>query len=154
MEGLRPCEAQRKFWGCPELVDMVLPFLDSNSILSLCQALPAVVKVVQGKTAWNKLIRRTCNFDFNSTDYVSLNPVKEANVEKHVKVASLAGMLTKMADPAESLLDLLDLICEKHPSYERDGRKDFIELSCPRHVGNHSVSPAGFMLLEEVESVI
>ena len=30
-------EAQEKFWGCPELIEMVLPFLDSYSTLQLAQ---------------------------------------------------------------------------------------------------------------------
>ena len=96
MEGVKSCEAQRKFWGCPELVEMVLPSLDSNSILSLCQALPAVVKVVQGKTPWNKLIRRTCNFDVNATDYDCLDPLEEATVQRHAMVMSLAEILMLM----------------------------------------------------------
>ena len=75
MEGVRPCEAQRKFWGCPELVEGVLTFLDSNSILSLCQVLPPVVEVVQEKTSWNKLIRRTCKFVVNSIEYNCLDPL-------------------------------------------------------------------------------
>ena len=161
-------EAERKFWGCPELVERVLPFLDSNSVLSLCQALPAVVHVVQGKTPWNKLIRRTCNFVVNSTEYVPLDPLEETTVQKHAKVMSLAEILMLMADPTEPLLDLLDLICEKHPFQKNSvltrreattprrsilPKKDFVQVSCPRH-GTHAVSPAGFMLLEEVESAL
>ena len=115
MEGVRPCEAQRKFWGCPELVEGVLTFLDSNSILSLCQAHPAFVKVVQGKIVWNKLIRRTCNFVVNSIEYNCLDPLEETTVQKHAKVMSLAEILMLMADPTHHLQDLLDLICEKHP---------------------------------------
>ena len=161
MEGVKSCEAQRKFWGCPELVEMVLPSLDSNSILSLCQALPAVVKVVQGKTPWNKLIRRTCNFDVNATDYDCLDPLEEATVQKHAMVMSLAEILMLMEDPTEPLLDLLDLLCENARVYARKTarmrshktRRDIVKVSCPRH-GNHSVSPAGFMFLEEVESAL
>ena len=163
MEGVKSCEAQKKFWGCPELVEMVLPFLDCTSTLSLCQALPAVVKVVQGKTPWNKLIRRTCNFHVEATDYVCLDPLQEGTVEKHTKVVSLAQILILMEDPTEPLLDLLDLLCEKNrqerscarmsTSKHKQRRRDFVQVSCPRH-GNHSVSPAGFMILEEVENTL
>ena len=31
-------EAQEKFWGCPELIEMVLPFLDSYATLQLAKA--------------------------------------------------------------------------------------------------------------------
>ena len=33
--------AEQKFWGTPELVEMILPFLDLTSILSLEQKDPA-----------------------------------------------------------------------------------------------------------------
>ena len=33
-------DAERKFWRLPELVEMVMPFLDGPSILSLAKALP------------------------------------------------------------------------------------------------------------------
>ena len=32
-----PGEAERKFWKCPELVEKVLPFLDSYSTLQLAK---------------------------------------------------------------------------------------------------------------------
>ena len=35
-----PSEAQKKFWKCPELVDSVLPFLDSYSTLQLAKVCP------------------------------------------------------------------------------------------------------------------
>ena len=35
-----PCEAEKKFWKCPELVDSVLPFLDSYSTLQLAKVSP------------------------------------------------------------------------------------------------------------------
>ena len=35
-----PSEAEKKFWKCPELVDSVLPFLDSYSTLQLAKVCP------------------------------------------------------------------------------------------------------------------
>ena len=51
--------AERKFWGTPELVEMILPFLDLTSILSLVHSKVMDRKILQGVTVWNKLIRRS-----------------------------------------------------------------------------------------------
>ena len=54
-------EAQKKFWGCPELVDSLIPFLDTYSTICLAQAHKPVLDIILGKTAWNKLIKRVCH---------------------------------------------------------------------------------------------
>ena len=139
------CPAGRKFCGCPELVEKLLSCLDINSIHSLCQALPSVVKVVRGNTFWNKLIRRTC-----------ITPVLTLTVPGWTRLSHLLGILKLMKDPGSPLLDLLDLICEKYPSLKTNGknrRSDFVQVRCPRH-GSHSVSPAGFLILEKVEAAL
>ena len=143
MKGVMSCPAGRKFCGCPELVEKLLSCLDINSIHSLCQALPSVVKVVRGNTFWTKLIRRTC-----------ITPVFYWDCR--LGLSHLTGILKLMKDPGSPLLDLLDLICEKYPSLKANGknrRSDFVQLRCPRH-GSHSVSPAGFLILEKVEAAL
>ena len=55
-----PSEAEKKFWGCPELVENLFPFLDTNSISCLTQAHKPVLDIVLGKTVWNKLIKQVC----------------------------------------------------------------------------------------------
>ena len=143
MKGVMSCPAGRKFCGCPELVENLLSCLDINSIHSLCQALPSVVKVVRGNTFWTKLVRRTC-----------ITPVFYWDCR--LGLSHLTGILKLMKDPGSPLLDLLDLICEKYPSLKTNGknrRTDFVQVRCPRH-GSHSVSPAGFLILEKVEAAL
>ena len=54
-------EAEKKFWGCPELVDSLIPFLDTYSTICLARAHKPVLDVILGKTAWNKLIKQVCH---------------------------------------------------------------------------------------------
>ena len=51
-------DAAKKFWGCPELMENLLPFLDTFSIICLAKAHKIVQDIVLGKTVWNKLIRQ------------------------------------------------------------------------------------------------
>ena len=51
-------EAEKKFWGCPELVENLLPSMDTLSLLRLVQAHRPILDIVLGKTMWNKLIRK------------------------------------------------------------------------------------------------
>ena len=53
-------EAAKKFWGCPELMENLLPFLDTYSIICLAKVHMPVQDIVLGKTVWNKLIRQVC----------------------------------------------------------------------------------------------
>ena len=54
-------EAEKKFWGCPELVESLLPFLDTYSAICLARAHKPVLDVVLGKTVWKKLIKKVCH---------------------------------------------------------------------------------------------
>ena len=53
-------EAEKKFWQCPELVENVLPFLDTYSIICLAKAHKQTQDIILGKTVWNKLIKQVC----------------------------------------------------------------------------------------------
>ena len=54
-------EAEKKFWGCPELVERLLPFLDTYSTVCLVQAHKPVLDIVLGKTVWKKLVKQVCH---------------------------------------------------------------------------------------------
>ena len=54
-------EAEIKFWGCPELVESLLPFLDTFSTICLAQAHRFVLDIVLGKTVWRKLVKQVCH---------------------------------------------------------------------------------------------
>ena len=51
-------EAEKRFWGCPELVENLLPFLDTLSLVRLIQAHRPILDIVLGKTMWKKLIKK------------------------------------------------------------------------------------------------
>ena len=53
-------EAEKKFWQCPELVENLLPFLDTYSIICLAKAHKQTQDIVLGKTVWNKLNKQVC----------------------------------------------------------------------------------------------
>ena len=53
-----PYSAEIKLWNNPYLMEMLIPFLDSRSIVSLAKAHPLVLQVLQCKSSvWNKLVR-------------------------------------------------------------------------------------------------
>ena len=51
-------EAEKRFWECPELVENLLPFLDTLSLVRLVKAHRPILDIVLGKTMWKKLIRK------------------------------------------------------------------------------------------------
>ena len=52
-------EAEKKVWGCPELLERLLVFLDPDSLVSLAEAHEPANSVL-GKTLWNKLVKQVC----------------------------------------------------------------------------------------------
>ena len=119
-------DAVTKFRETPELVERLLPFLDSYSVWSLGQAHPPALQILKGSSLiWKDLVRRSCS-----------------DLEHLIKI------LKDMKIPKLFLLELLDTICERFP--QTTPSKDFVQVSCPRHAP-HQVSILGFMLLEEIE---
>ena len=49
-----------EFWGIPEMVETLLPFLDVKSILHLAQCHQLTLNILQKRVVWQKLIRRVC----------------------------------------------------------------------------------------------
>ena len=157
----------KKFWKTPELVDLLLGHLDATSILELAKAHPPTILNLQSVCLWNKLIQKTCPNDtrrpFGDTPDT---PWLEKNLSaKKAKIEPLIKLLAKMEEPQDYVVSLLDLICTRFPAdasrqftvskdasgkllYQTEG---FVEVSCPRHAASHSVSPLGFLVLEEVE---
>ena len=55
-------DAATKFRETPELVERLLPFLDSFSIWSLGQAHPPALQVLKGSSLiWKDLVKRSCS---------------------------------------------------------------------------------------------
>ena len=49
--------AEKKFWGCPELLEKVILSLDYDSLKSLVEA-HEPVNTVLGKTLWAELVKQ------------------------------------------------------------------------------------------------
>ena len=166
-------DAERKFWRLPELVEMLLPFLDGPSTLALVKALPLALEIIQRKSMWIKLVKRVCPFD--SDDVVEWGEEFEKLVANDKrKVMPLVEILKMTENPKPLLLDLLHTICERFPPVDREDvpeeargyhvntipGPEFFEVSCScrgsrrRRQATHAVCPYGFLLLEEVERIM
>ena len=105
---------------------------------------------------WSKLIRQNCPSAESGLllgKYVrGLVREEDRLLEATLKVKNLASILKLMKESKDLLLDLLDVICERVPSIP--SRREQLQMVCPLHPDPHSVSPVGFLLLEEVERVL
>ena len=122
---------QGKVWKIPELAERIVLFLDPLSLLRLVQAgvlSKQVLKKSISTPVWKNLIRR--------------GSYGEDGLQNLVEVLKL------IKEPGALLLPLLEAICEKFPSVERDE----VLVRCPHHAEPHSVSSRGFLLLEDVEA--
>ena len=54
--------AEKKFWGCPELLEKMLLSLDTDSIKSLAEA-HQPVNTVLGKTLWAELVKQVTTME-------------------------------------------------------------------------------------------
>ena len=157
-------DAAMKVFGTPELVEMLLSFLDTTSTVQLAQSeISCVVKLLENNPAlWKKIVERTFPGDFKlglyEVDYY--NRVRESFEEKRVKVVGLVSILKMMKKPNSHISQLLEVICEKSPQDEiplnRHGSGVHVQSiqigNCPSHGSSCSVSPLGFLLLEQIEA--
>ena len=137
--------AMIKCWKTPDLLEKMVPHLDSSSILTLTEVntevCSLIVKVLKSESVWDELIKRTCR---NNLD------------DQAGTISDLGKILSKMDNPdnlqkkKDLELALLHLLCSSHlpAPYEK------IKVSCPCKDASHSVSVFGFRLLEMVESAI
>ena len=157
--------AEKKFWRLPELVEMLIPFLDGPSTLSLVKACPLALEIIQRKSMWIKLVRRVC--PYMVYDVLEWVEYEEEVAKDRSAVMNLVQFLKMMENPVPRLLDLLHVICERFPPVDRDdvpleARKspssvnvipgpEFIQVSCTCGDASHDVFPQGFLYLEEAE---
>ena len=90
--------AEQKFWGCPELIEVLISFLDSRSILELVHAHKPALKVLHDrKSVWNKFCPSANNLAFRKK--------KEAwEAEAMGEVRVLCNILKMLDNPAGHLL--------------------------------------------------
>ena len=148
-------EALGKFLEAPELVEMLLPFLNAENTLALAQSGVINIKILQGTLAWRSLIRRTIIPSDKNPFFGHAGEIQN----RWDEVAPLIEILMMMQDCKSSELDLLNLICERFPPTVEKGEEEEVEAvtllsSTSRSSQTKTVSPLGFFLLEEVESVL
>ena len=163
-------DAEKKFWRTPELVECLLPYLNTRSVSKLAQAHQLTVEVLQGTALWNKLVFRSCPYYWSrNTSLYSGVPEKwkrkfhkwtvESFAVHSTPIRWLVAILKKMENPKDSLLELLHVICERFPPVtfhlgETTGRDPMLfKVSCPCK-RSHQVSHLGFLLLEKVEGAL
>ena len=132
-------EALEKFWKTPELVEMLLPFLNAKNTLNLARTRLFNIQILQGFLVWNKLIRRTVS-----------RKLPCIGVLAKPDLAPFIPILKMMKDHKPSLLDLLNLLCKRYPSRPPELSEE-VTLRCCSSDQTKLVSPLGFMLLEVVE---
>ena len=139
-------EAAKKFWGTPELVDKLLPFLDLESTLHLAQVHELTRDILQGSFGRNKLISRTCLQE--GGDHPTIEE-ERTEVVKH-----LVEILKLLKKRKSNMLDLLETISKSSRPIARLGwsEPDFATMT-PSNPNNpsHQVGLEGFLLLEAVE---
>ena len=100
--------AEKKFWKMPEMVEMLLPFLDleSTSILAHCHELTR--HVLQGSFVWNRLVKNSRLSDGAVFFWFLDNGLFQEMVRQ---VKHFVAILKLLEDPKDNLENLLDAIC-------------------------------------------
>ena len=151
MASCREDTAVEKFLKIPELLEKLIPLLDVNSIASLAEVQPMIIKILQRATLWNNLIRRSC-LNWKVVNWYSTEQDFEETFERNrIEIANLVKMLKKMEDFNLLLLGLLHVIIRERTN---NGFTE-VKLSCPGHGLNqcrsHKEWEWRFLFLEEVE---
>ena len=98
--------SERKFWGTPELVESLLPFLDPESVLNLAKCHDLTLNILQGSHNWRKLVKRSCPDD-PGNEY-------QDETERNIKIVrNLAEILKLMKNQEKLLMTLLHTIWAK-----------------------------------------
>ena len=152
-----------KFWNTPELIEKLLPYLDTNSTKCLAEAHDLTQETLQRDSVWHKLVRRT--FPPFTDPWGGVNLWHEGELEKEVllpskrlKARALAELLKMANYPKSFQLDLLHVICEEFPPDEDNVDlcpvgDQYVQLTCSCNQ-THYVAHLGFLLLEEVEATL
>ena len=162
-------DAETKFWRTRELVDRLLPFLYTYSVERLAECHDITLELLQRPYVWNKFIKRSIektisvstNLSWDEDEDAEVDDERREEVEEEIHrqemletVGDLARILRMFEDSKPFLLDLLHLICEKYPPnmISSDGYV-LVDVACSCNK-THSVSPLGFLILDEVETTL
>ena len=133
----------KKFWMSPELLERFLPFLDVASILQLTKAHEFTLQVLQVKSCWDKVTKRT------------LELLSSDEEQSKAAVVAQAQLLKLMGTPEDLLHHLLDTVVKifpptgdvpsSPPVFPFFLFPDLVGLSCPR-LESHAVSSRRILL--------
>ena len=114
-----------KFWHSPDLLLMLLPYLDVPSTWALATVQPLVLDVLQHKFVWNGLLKR-----WRKTPPTPISIPTPPSEPEEVK--QLVNILKMMEQPGILLFDLLDNICERYDIEDGEdlSHLDTIRLQC------------------------
>ena len=101
-------EAEKKFWeSSPELVEKLLPFLDTESTLNLAQSQEKVPDILQGPLLWSQVIMRASPFTDEGIGLLTIERREEMNI---AAVRCLVAILKLMKNPRRHLIYLVKMI--------------------------------------------
>ena len=151
--------AEDQFWATPELLEMLLPYLNAASTFNLAQAVfsskkdSVVLGILQRSLVWNRLIERSLPFFLSPVFSIASYFPSMLEIKMNT-VVFLAAILKMFKDPVPLEMDLLFFICKRFPPFVDQEQVDLSHHLPPHHFWTHSVSPEGFVLLEKVESAL
>ena len=97
-------EAKNKFWGKPDYLEKLVPYLDSSSILNLTEVstevCSVILKILESSSVWGELIRKTCTKVMYELEHVE--PISDLG-----KILSKMGNLQKKREQELALLHLI-----------------------------------------------
>ena len=165
-------EAEKRFWMTFELVEKLVSFLDTGSILNLAKCHQLTIDVLNsGTSVWRKLIKRTCPEGYIPPRAQSDRMLMTEGglfMQERAEMSKLIAIAKMLEDPKTRLFAILDLICQRFPSYvdqHRPGLLDdeddivnigevypaqLVQVTDSRKQ-SCSVSLLGFWLLQELE---
>ena len=122
-------EAERMFWRLPELVETLLSYLDVKSIFCLAQCHQLTLKLLQGTSDWNKIIKRSCPEGLKIVRYHQIRNhsiryqdnflgLRKRLAPEILQMAYLVGLLKMVENPEAHLCALLELVCERFPPHQ------------------------------------
>ena len=138
------------FWNTPELVEILLSFLDGKSIANLAEVHDLSLKIVKCPRVWNNVISRSCpQLQEGIRDdsgifwwQKELETTRTCLVMNQDKVQALSTVLdlTKGPQKHEMQMDLLHLLCKRFPGTEKGSLELGVVVKCTCPYKNHCVS--------------
>ena len=156
---LQEISAERKFWGTPELIENLLPFLDTSAAQNLAESHKLTRHILTNGLNWNKLIKRT--FPEKQLNHYSvpepMDVIFESERSKAVSLAKILSMNKDLTPQSQLEMDLVHAVCERFSlTNKQDGiyfYTSFVNVSCSC-LQTHRVSLWGFLVLEDVAAIL